>query len=389
MQEDPSDGVLLELPTGYGKTRLALQRMDYLLCEYEEPKILIVVPRVVLYNEWVKEVKKWGYEKYLSFIAFSTYVSYPKHKEQYDFIIYDEAHSLSDRCLTHLQDMIDCSNVKQFVMLSATIDRNKKAELLDICPSLSVIQVTVKAAIKDKVLPDPKVYLIPLKLNNKTLSCEIIKNKKLTTPPIKVSYKDRFKYKMIKNRKIIISCTQQEYYNDITALIEWYKRKSGQKFFMNMYLRASGDRLKWLSDQKTSFIYKLLQEFEDKRTLTFCNGIQQTELLGKYCINSKNKLSQTYLSKFNNGKINHITACNMLNMGVNLNNCQIGIYANLNSSQVLVKQRLGRLLRHPNPIIIIPYYENTRDEELVNKMLEDYNPELVKKVNCLSQIMIK
>ena len=73
---------------------------------------------------------------------------------------------------------------------------------------------------------------------------------------------------------------------------------------------------------------------------------------------------------------------------MNLSNCQIGIYANLNSSETIVKQRLGRILRHTNPIIIIPYFKNTRDEELVNKMIQDYNPELVKTVNDITSIKL-
>ena len=50
-----------------------------------------------------------------------------------------------------------------------------------------------------------------------------------------------------------------------------------------------------------------------------------------------------YLEEFNNGKINHITACNMLNECMNLVNCQVGIYANLNNSETIIKQRLGKL----------------------------------------------
>lgn len=73
---------------------------------------------------------------------------------------------------------------------------------------------------------------------------------------------------------------------------------------------------------------------------------------------------------------------------MNLYNCRIGIYANLNSSETIIKQRTGRLLRHPYPIIIIPYYKGTREEELVNKMLEDYNPELVKTVNLVEEIQL-
>ena len=85
--------------------------------------------------------------------------------------------------------------------------------------------------------------------------------------------------------------------------------------FKNMFLRKSGDRLKWLSDQKTAYIKSLLDQLHQERTLTFCNSIPQTEELGKYCINSKNKKSMDYLDKFNDGKINHITACNMLDEG--------------------------------------------------------------------------
>ena len=73
---------------------------------------------------------------------------------------------------------------------------------------------------------------------------------------------------------------------------------------------------------------------------------------------------------------------------MNLVDCRVGIYANLNSSDTIIKQRTGRLLRHPNPIIIIPYYKGTREEELVNKMLEDYNPELVKTVSSVEELRI-
>ena len=78
----------------------------------------------------------------------------------------------------------------------------------------------------------------------------------------------------------------------------------------------------------------------------------------------------------------------MLNEGCNLTNCQIGIYASLNSSDTMIKQKLGRLLRHPNPVLIIPYYNNTREEDIIEKMLEDYNPELVTVVESLNRIKV-
>ena len=73
---------------------------------------------------------------------------------------------------------------------------------------------------------------------------------------------------------------------------------------------------------------------------------------------------------------------------MNLVNCQVGIYANLNSSDTIVKQRMGRLLRHKNPVLIVPYFVGTRDEELVGKMLENYNPKLVTVINDYKEIKI-
>lgn len=73
---------------------------------------------------------------------------------------------------------------------------------------------------------------------------------------------------------------------------------------------------------------------------------------------------------------------------VNLTNCKVGIYATLNSSERMITQKLGRLLRHEDPVIIIPYYKYTRDEEIVKKMCEDYNPELIATVSNINEITL-
>jgi len=127
--------------------------------------------------------------------------------------------------------------------------------------------------------------------------------------------------------------------------------------------------------------YERLRGLEDKRTLTFCHDIAQTEVLGKYCVHSKNGQSNTILRMFNDKEISHITACQMLNEGVNLTECQYGIFANLNSSKIIQAQRVGRLLRHKHPKIIIPYFTHSREEEIVKKMLEGYDKSLVETRN--------
>lgn len=382
--------ILCELPTSFGKTRVALEIMKRRLPYIESYKIdpgihiLIVIPRLILIENWKDEFRKWGMEEYLPFVEFVTYVSFPKKAGVWDMVIFDEVHHLSSRCREAVKDFI----ITYCIMLSATVSRDMRKELKALFPYLYIHKVSTKQAIQEEILPDPKVYLIPIPLDNVHANYEIVKNKSQKIE-LRIPYADKWRYANIKNRKIIIKCTQYQYYNEMSSMIAWYKKKSGREIFKNLFLRKSGERLKWLSDQKTIYISTLLDLLGDERTLTFCNGVPHTKELGEYCINYENKKSnEENLRKFNEGEINHITACNMLDEGMNLVNCRVGVYAVLNSSERMIKQKLGRLLRHPDPVIIIPYFKGTRDEEIVDIMLEDYNPELVETITDLKDLKL-
>lgn len=308
-----SPNILCELPTSFGKTKVALDLMQIRFPNIEhtiDTKVLIVIPRLVLIDNWKDEFKKWGYERYLPYVEFVTYVSLPKKAGSWDMVIFDEVHHLSTRC----REALESFTIHSSVMLSATVSRDMKNELKVLFPDLYVYKVSTKQAIQDEILPDPRVYLIPLTLDNIHLNCEIIKNKSQKVELV-IPYAQRFNYAKVKNRRIVIKCTQRQYYDDVSSMIAWYKRKMFNEIFKNLFLRKSGERLRWLSEQKSSFVKHLLDQLDGQRALTFCNGIPQTEELGKYCINSKNKASEENLCKFNEGKVNHITACNMLDEG--------------------------------------------------------------------------
>jgi superfamily II DNA or RNA helicase len=164
---------------------------------------------------------------------------------------------------------------------------------------------------------------------------------------------------------------------------------SRQAFRKNLWLQKAGERLRWLAKHKNIYVKWLMTNtFKDMRSITFCSDIEQTEQLCPNAINSKNKEAIDVLDSFNEGKIDHIATCQMLNEGVNLVNCKLGMFAALNSSKVLQKQKLGRLLRHKEPIIVIPYFVGTRDEELVDVMRQDYNPALIQEVTHPKYIKI-
>lgn len=371
--------ILLELPTGTGKTFLAIEKIKQL-----NPKsILIVIPRNVLKENWNKEIKKWGGLDCK--ITYSTYVSVPKNVGSYDVIIFDEAHHITERC----RESLKYYNFKNAILLSATINRNLKTELYRIF-KFETIKVSTREAIENEVLPEPIVYLIPMELDTTTPSEILVKNPKGKTI-VRTPYANRWNYLRNKEYRVELKCTQQQYIQDLNEQIDWYKRKAlstNNILFKNKWLYLCSERLKYLATIKNSFIKDLLLQLKNYRTLTFCTDIKQTEELGKYCINSKNKSSEEYLNMFNNNKIKHITACNSLNEGVNLNNCRLGIFVNINASEIMTIQKIGRILRHKQPIVIIPYYKNTREHELVVKMLENFNKNNIKLLTNLKDLKL-
>lgn len=382
IRESPNKNYLLILPTGMGKTRLALELFDKIMLEHQP--ILIVVPRLVLIDNWKEEINKFGFSHYLPDITFTTYNSLHKHVDKnWMYVIYDECHHISDRCKEILPSIYSEYNC----FLSATVNIPLKWWITTTYTNVKVLEVNLRDAINNEVLPDPKVILLPLTLDYINPTEELIKEFKSRKHWVTCMYRDRWKYLKTYNCKI--RCTPSQYHAEISADIEyWKKRAQGNQVLKNKWLKLCGDRLKWLSNQKNETILLLLKKLKDYRTLTFCNSIDQTELLGKHCINSKNKNAINNLEMFNNKKIKHITSVNMLNEGCNLTDCRIGIYASLNSSDTLIKQKTGRILRHKEPVIIIPYYKHTREEELVEKMLENYNSELITTVNNIEDIII-
>lgn len=380
--------ILLELPTGSGKSKITLDKIKNLSKNSSNERLLIVVPRNVHKQNWKDEIEKWWPDCNLN-IEYTTYVSFPKYAGEWDYIIYDECHHLSERC----REQLYAFKARYSLLCSATVGYKLKRIFNIHFKNLRIYSKTLREAIESEILPDPRVYLIPLDLNMKNKTEAIIKNPKGNKTPVRIDYEQKglIWKKYTVDTPVVISCTERQYVCNLNSEIDyWFRRYNRTKaeFAKNKWLRLCGERLLWLSNRKTGLIKTLIKKLSNYRTLTFCNGIKQTEILGKNCINSKNKKSVSILNDFNNKKIKHITACNMLNEGMNLQDCQVGIYANLNSSNTIVLQRTGRLLRHKNPVIIIPYYKDTREEELVRKMTENYNPDLITIINNIDEIKI-
>lgn len=374
---------LLELPTGVGKTRIALEKIKKLNGRRKK-NLLIVVPRNVLKITWKEEIHKWWKNCPLD-ITYTTYVSFPKYKGIWEYVVWDECHHLSERCREALCDF----SITYSILCSATINKTLKDELREVFSNITIYKKNLRDIIEDDILPDPKVYLIPLKLQTGLPTETIMKNPKARGRIVECNWANRWEYITQRSYPVKIYCSEFQYYQDLCSQIDYWKKKAkNSSFYINKWMKLCLDRLKWLSDKKVKYTQQILTKFLDYRTIVFCNSIEQTELLGEYCINSKNKKSLQYLEDFNSNRIDHITSCSMINEGLNLTNCQIGIFNNVNASETISIQRVGRILRHSNPILIIPYFINTREEELVKRMLENYNPDLITKILDIDELDI-
>jgi superfamily II DNA or RNA helicase len=381
-----SNCLLLEAATGTGKTRISLNLINWLsdaVYKGKKPRMLLLVAKRVHKQTWKEEFEKWGGIK-VSEVVIECYESLRKHTDEFfEFIVLDEVHHIqSDARLDYLSTL----KYGYMIGLSATIPRNLQY-YFKYHYHAQVVSCDILEAIADDVLPEPEIILFPLKVETSRVSETFELHTKAPGPAVRCEYGELKKYKF-KNVHVICKCTQMQKLTELNNLIEWYKNKAmnGNQSIKKTWLYFCGKRLEFLADCKLQWVKLILHRLRNHRTITFCKTIAQTEELGKNCIHSKNKSAEKLYENFNAGKINHITAVNILNENANLVNCKYAIFCNISSSDIVIPQRLGRAMRHKHPVIIVPYFKGTREQELVEKMFEGYNRNFIRTIKNINEI---
>lgn len=383
---DRTKGVLLEAGTGYGKTSVAINLLNHINSVSGHPvNVLYLVDRNVQKKTAMVEFSKWRLDCNIN-VQLECYASLKNHVgKTYDVVVLDECHHVRSELKRELLSHV---TFEYMIGLSATIPYKLRQYFVSVY-HVGFVSRSLNDAIEDGVLPEPEIMLLPLQLDN-TIKCEEIEvNPKGSRGTIYDDYEKLWYYK--KNKlHAVLRCTRKQKLQYLDNKIIFAKRafdrtrNEGAKL---RWLRMCGDRLKFLAECKNDLVRELLDKISDKRVLTFCTSIEQTEKLGCNCIHSKNKDANVVLDKFNEGKLNHITACQVLNEGVNLKNCQFGIFANINASGIIKVQRVGRILRHEHPIVIIPYYVGSREEEIVKDWIGEYDERLIHEYNTLNDLI--
>lgn len=383
--------VALQWCTGLGKSKAAIEMANYIQDLEKEGniKVLLVVAENAHKSNWREELSKWNFKS--NDITIECYASLPKYKDTYwDLIIFDEAHHLG----TDLKINILSSLITDYViLLSATLPDQIMYSITNVFGEFITSKITLKKAIEWEILPKPKVFLLPLTLDNKYQNCVIVEEwgKKEKRVTIKCRMHERWTYIRNKikypNVTLEISCTQQQKYDYLTEQFEYWRRTflmTRQEHTRNKWLQVGSKRKRFLGECKTDATKLLLHKLKDKRFICFCSSIEQAEILGgKNSIHSKKDNSLDIIDNFNNKKIDSLFAVGMLQEGQNLTDIEAGIIIQLDGQERAFVQKFGRSLRAEDPIQFIFYYKNTRDMDYLENVLDGIDTEYIIEIDNL------
>lgn len=388
---------ILQWGTGAGKGYTATKAIGQLYKKDNTIKVLIVVAERAHITNWKDEfIKIYGEEskEILECITIVCYASLKKYvNTEWSVLVLDEAHHINTPIRINALKRI---KAKCVIALSATLKRDIVNTLEILFGSFIKVKLSLQESIDKNILPEPKIILIPLLLDNRRISeiIEFKRGKSEYAVKVQCNLKDRWQYLRNKssypNLILNMYCTQLEKYNYINEQYEYYRnsylRNPNNVRFKNQWLQWGNKRKRFLGELKTkyaSILCNVLKE-KNKRFICFCSSINQAEEIGKILktknniIHSKKQKTQDIINKFNNKELNELYCVSMLVEGQNLNNIEAGVIVQLDGEERVFLQKFGRVMRADSPVQYIFYYKGTRDEEYLNKAIEGIDKKYIK-----------
>jgi superfamily II DNA or RNA helicase len=270
------------------------------------------------------------------------YASFTRYAGRELNLALNEVHRLSEL----RGDIGKTISFDQIISDSATVPDEVKLRLAEICP-FHEYHISLKEAIGMGILPEPAIYLFPIKLTTQQRA-EV----------------GRLEMEHLKYRSL--------YEHD------------GAMWQLNKMNLARGKQKQFIAECKTPYVKELLREIKGKRLICFCGSIEQAQMLGgEQAIHSKksSKKNITILEKFNNFEIAEIYVNKMGKEGMNLPGIEAGVIVQLDSGNdqgLSFLQRTGRSLRAEDPEIFIFYAVETQDEVYLKRALQNIDKKYIK-----------
>lgn len=323
----------LELPTGFGKTRVGVLASSYIYNNVDNCKILIVTPTTSIKEEWINEFKKWKKTKVLSSVdiqCINTAREYSGNK--YDLIILDECHNYFMG--VENSKVFKNNSYKAILGLSATIDNSLLEELNKVAPI---------------------VYSMDL---NTAVELGLVSNYTILNFGIELTIKERLEY------------------DKLSEIIDYNYQMKGIHSWKNISLRKE---LLYKASNKFKMVESLVNLFNNDYGVIFSMTKDYADLIqskfSETCvihhsgISKKNRIEN--LKNYSDGrtKIRLLSSAKTLDEGVNLPRVKYAIIMASSSKPLQSTQRVGRILRisedKDKAYIIRLYAKNTKEESWI------------------------
>jgi superfamily II DNA or RNA helicase len=274
---------ILNLCPRFGKIRTTINILKKL-----KPKhVLIAYPDNKIKESWQDDFRACNYTD--SFITYTTHLSIKKYLEdQFDLIVIDEIHLLSEAQMEATKEMIDkhleFSHMGGHVLgLTGTMTEWTKRTLFEQLELSVVAEYPIEQAIKEGVIVDYEIFVKTVPLDRRTLQ----------------NYKG-------KNR------TEKQQFEAITWAINTTEQRGGN----TMFLRLARMRIIQNSLAKRECTKRILEKHKDERILVFCGVTKIADALGIPSYHSK-KGEKEMFEKFVSGEgSNHMAVVKIGNTGV-------------------------------------------------------------------------
>ena len=316
--------------------------------------MLIAYPDKKIKQSWKDDFAKRGYDD--SNVTYTTHLSLKKHlEEQFDLIVIDEIHLLSEAQIEAAKEMIDkhmeFSHTGGDVLgltgtLSSWTEKTLEQELdLHVLATYSIDQ-----AIREGVIVDYEITVVRVPLDNKR----------------KNNYKGKVR-------------TEKAQFDAYGYVIDSLERQGKS----TMFLRLARMRIIQNSIAKMEKTRDLLKRHKDERILVFCGVTKIADQIGIPSYHSKKEEKQIF-DDFVSGKGKHLAVVKIGNTGVTYKPLNRVIINYFDSNGENLAQKINRCMamEYDNPDKKAQIYIISSDEPVelkwLNKALEFFDKEKIK-----------
>lgn len=340
--------LIAQWATGTGKSNIVLK----FLKKHPDFNCYILVPEQNNIQNWLDEFRKFNVPS--DNVHISCYASFHKYQNsKWDLLVFDEMPHVDTE-----KRLAICNSVsgRYILALGAVITDEERNSLETVYGPFDKTVLSMSTAIRMGILPHPTIKVLHLVLNDT---------------------ERKFWYKG--NRY-----TAKQRYDYIERKVEKAKnefKKVASQYNLNMMLNAGNERKRFLGELKEDAIRRACDQLclKKKRFLCFCSSIDQANKLGKdHAFTSETPTSMKLLEKFNNHEIDSLYVVGKLIEGQNLNDIEVGVIGQLGGTHRITVQSIGRIMRSQEPLIYVPVFDGTKDDDFLYTLTSNIPAEYIK-----------